>query len=229
MVIYRYRNLKIGEEMSYYHYCLNRDAAWDIHLDLDITRLPVNMFEVCDKLGIIVRSYSQMISVIPEIEKKLKQEVHAYTRYVNSLPAIFYNEQKDIDMIHTMLAHELGHLVAGHISGGCNKTGNSLAEIYKNRPYSSHEEEQADQFAMRLLAPACVLWGVGVKKPEDIKQIAGLPMFEAEKRAKRMRVLYKREQKFLSEGKNSCFLMSDKESMLFSRYINFINECKSPF
>ena len=72
-------------------------------------------------------------------------------------------------------------------------------------------------FATRILAPACVLWGLDLHSPEDIARVCDIPLRVAQKRAVRMEVLYERNK----------FLISPTEQELYRQFYAFIQENKS--
>ena len=71
-------------------------------------------------------------------------------------------------------------------------------------------------FAVRLLSPACVLWGLNLHTPEEIQKICNISWSAAVNRAKRMNVLYKRD----------LFLISPLERQVFEQFHNFIENYK---
>lgn len=85
--------------------------------------------------------------------------------------------------------HELGHFLLGH-----------LGEIPFSRSEDNcrpTEEQAADKFAIDMLAPACVLWGMQIRTPEEIADLCKISHEAACFRAERMKLLYQRD-KFLS-------------------------------
>ena len=78
-------------------------------------------------------------------------------------------------------------------------------------------EQAANVFASRLLAPACVLWGCGVRTPEEIAALCRISYQAARFRAERMELLYRRGR----------FLTSPMERELYERFLPFILEYRS--
>jgi Zn-dependent peptidase ImmA (M78 family) len=103
------------------------------------------------------------------------------------------------------IAHELGHIFLGHEV----LWGRGVLDTPVRKPRS---ETDADMFALRLLAPACVLWGLDLHTPEEIAAACQISAAAARRRADRMRVLYKRQN----------FLASAMEKKLFSQFKDFI-------
>ncbi len=73
-------------------------------------------------------------------------------------------------------------------------------------------ETDADSFAIRLLAPACVLWGLGLHTPDEIAAVCDLPLDIAKVRAKRMKELYERDK----------FLKKPLERKVFEQFREYI-------
>ena len=82
---------------------------------------------------------------------------------------------------------------------------------YKEKP---EEETKADMFAARLLALACVLWGLRLHSENDISQICNISYQAATYRAQRMELLYKRNK----------FLTSQLERKVYSNFEDFIKQ-----
>ena len=105
--------------------------------------------------------------------------------------------------------HEVGHIVMKHI---------------QDKPEYEYE---AERFAIDILAPACVLWGLNIHDPKNIKKLCNISITSAKKRADRMEILYKREQDFLNKYGHSCFLQSQLERQVFKQFRSFIEEQKA--
>ena len=67
-------------------------------------------------------------------------------------------------------------------------------------------------FASRLLAPACVLWGCGVRSAEDIERLCDISRAAAEFRWSRMQELYRRQR----------FLTSPLERLVYAQFEDYI-------
>lgn len=87
-------------------------------------------------------------------------------------------------------------------------------------------EQAANVFASRLLAPACVLWGLKVKSAEEIVQYCNISMQSAEFRMERMNELYEREEEFLRTRGKSCFLLSPLERKVYNQFKEYIDKNK---
>ena len=126
---------------------------------------------------------------------------------------IIFNDKNDSSTSRFAIAHELGHILLGHEK---TQVKYSKMEQFVKKPKS---ENQADMFALRLLCPACVLWGIQTSSVDDIESTCRVPRKWAEIRSSRMKALYKRNA-FLS---NSC---EERVYNNFSKYISLTNERK---
>ena len=68
---------------------------------------------------------------------------------------------------------------------------------YRTFEKRDKEEQEADMFATRLLAPACVLHELHATTAEQIAEVCNISMPAAEKRAERMAVLEARNKYYL--------------------------------
>ncbi|MBR7084265.1 MAG: hypothetical protein IKI37_03710, partial [Oscillospiraceae bacterium] len=76
------------------------------------------------------------------------------------------------------------------------------------------EEQAADKFAIDMLAPACVLWGMNIHTPEEISKLCHISHQAACYRAKRMQLLYQR----------GMFLTHPLERRVYAQFFQFIRE-----
>ena len=104
-------------------------------------------------------------------------------------------------------AHELGHILLGHVG---------QSPVVNREPQATDNpiEQAANVFAARLLAPACVLWGCGVRSAADIERLCHVSRQAAEYRMERMRILYARNR----------FLTSPLEGAVYRQFEEYIKE-----
>lgn len=196
--------------MSYRDYQNARDAAWQILLDCGIDCLPVSLNTICHELKIKVLTYSKGAGIIEKA--RLGQDVRrtdGMTFYAKNTPVVLYDEKTSPQGAKFTVAHELGHIIMGHVKPGYFTVANR-----EPQPGDAPEEQSANQFAARLLAPACVLWGMGVHSAEEIMELCRISRPAAEFRAQRMAELYRRDQ----------FLSSPLERKVYRRFKPFIRE-----
>lgn len=183
--------------MDYKIYQQSRDAVWQLLLDLNICELPVSVTKICKELNIKVKLYEP------------RDDNDGYSYIKDGQPYIFISKNATVQRQRFTAAHELGHIILCHI--GKYKLMNREPSA-KDNPI----EQAANVFASRLLAPACVLWGLGVTEAMQIVKICDISLLSAEYRMKRMNELYIR----------NLFLTSHLEPQVFEQFKPFINEHK---
>lgn len=195
--------------MNYKNYQNARDAAWRILLDCGVERLPVDLNDICRQLGIGVYRYADTQGM-----SDAAKEANGLLYFEGDMPVILYDQDMSPMRIRFTVAHEIGHLLLGHVAPGQRTTVNR-----EPSPKDDPIETAANQFAARLLAPACVLWGLDIHTPEDIAQLCHISQQSAQFRAERMAILYKR-------GK---FLLSPLERRVYAQFLPFIREAQQRF
>ena len=175
-----------------------RNAAWQTLIDNKIDVLPVDVIKIANnnEIGIVKNSEAH----------ELQDGESGLSIFDGADWFIIYDDSLDsIEEKRFIIAHELGHILQGH----------PLITGYHARQFGTSvpkTESQADDFAIRLLAPACVLWGLNIRTVSDIMSVCKIPVERAKKRAARMRELYKREK----------FLTSALEEKLFNQFEDYI-------
>lgn len=177
--------------MDYKDYQNARDAAWRILLDCKVDRLPVRTSAICRQLGIHL------------VEGEIPQD--GYSFITNGIPYIVVKQDLYLPRKRFTAAHEIGHIILGHVG---------RYELVNREPSKSDNpiEREANVFASRLLAPACVLWGVDAHTTEQIIELCDISKQAAEFRASRMELLHQRNK----------FLNSPLEQELYQQFSGFI-------
>lgn len=205
--------------MNYQDYIGVRDMTWKILLDCGITRLPVSMTQVCKALGVQTMSYGQGYKIIQAFglaDRVLKSNGFLF-RMEGEPPIVLYSHNRHPGRTRFTIAHELGHLMLGH-------TGNLISR--EPSPTDNPMEREANVFAARLLAPACVLWGLDAIYPNEIERLCNISRQAAEFRSIRMKELYLRNERFMAERGYPCFLRSPLEEKVYRQFLPFIQEEK---
>lgn len=127
-----------------------------------------------------------------------KLDCPAKIKTVLGQPYILYNADSIRERQRYSIMHELGHYLLGHSD------------------YSEENEYQAERFAIDVLAPACVLWGLNLHTAEEISRACNISMTSAKRRAERMAVLYDR----------NMFLSHPLERQVFIQFKKFIDQNK---
>ena len=178
---------------SYNNYKIARDKAWKNLIKYNVTSLPVDVFKMCRKAGVSVISYKSAIDVIKahQFEKHLDND--GFTAKIDGGYYIFYNDTiTPKSRIIFTIAHEMGHIALGHARTGV--TIWNRGEQAEPAP----EETQANIFASRLLAPACVIKEMDIHTAEELQEITGLSYTAAKIRLERLNQLRARDKFYLS-------------------------------
>lgn len=181
--------------MNYRDYMNSRDLAWQVLLNERVTELPVNVVQLCRGMGIRVKLFDG--------------DGDGYSTILFGRPRIFVSRNCSPERQRFTIAHELGHILMGHVG----------KHMLVNREPSSKDnpiEQAANVFASRLLAPACVLWALDARTPEQIAALCRISQQAAGYRAERMAILHDR-------GK---FLSSPIERQVYVQFADFIRRKK---
>lgn len=116
------------------------------------------------------------------------------------------------------IAHELGHLLLRHgtrpiLPGVRAFQSRENAGDVLDEPQSL-DDYAADIFAVRLLAPACVLHALHVENASDIQRICGLPSRAAQLRSERMALLNDRD----------AYMTHPLERKVMAHFLSFVEE-----
>ena len=180
--------------MLYSNYKTARDKAWKILIDCKVCELPVSTAALCERYGWVLADYQEGNATIELLGLSgLTERTDGFCTVTDHFTYIFYDSSLPVGRQRFTIAHEIGHLVLGHVGRGNVTTINR-----EPNPKDSQEETQANQFAARLLAPACVLHELGAVTPEAIQQVCGLSRQAAEFRARRMQELERRNRYYTS-------------------------------
>ncbi len=184
--------LDYEDEIIYGKYKRLRDASWQCLIDFDIRELPV-------KLGLIAKKAG--IKIIKNADADLLKEKESGASFcVDGKWYIVYDDKCGIHRIRFTVAHEMGHVFLGH--------GNP-----ENRGcFDESEERDADKFAIRLLSPACVLWGLGIDSAKEISEICEISNTAAGFRFERFTELLRRNK----------FLTSPLERRVYKNFEEYI-------
>ena len=128
--------------MIYGKYKNARNASWQCLIDYCILSLPINILKLAKTMRINVVKNSAV--------HKLKPDESGRSFFSNNQWVIVYNDSESIQQCRFTIAHEIWHIVLGHKL----KDGHYTRTFDLSKP---EVEKEADVFASRLLAPACVL------------------------------------------------------------------------
>ena len=174
-----------------------RDAAWQTLIDFKVSSLPVSLLAICTEAGISIIENKHV--------NELRQGESGVSVKQNDKWYIIIEDTEILQRQRFTIAHELAHIFLGHkmYSGYYTRRENMV---------KSDDETEADMFAARLLAPACVLWGINAQTAEQIASVCNISHEAAKIRAERMEALRKR-------GK---FLLSPLERQVYQQFESYI-------
>ncbi|MGN0606074.1 MAG: ImmA/IrrE family metallo-endopeptidase [Oscillospiraceae bacterium] len=181
-----------------YRHC--RNAAWQCLIDFNISSVPVQLTPITKKMGIKVICNSSV--------NELKPNESGVSIFDGSAWYIIYNDSENRRRNRFTIAHELGHILLGH-----EMKDGYYQRSTRHTAVKPENEKEADSFAVRLLAPACVLWGLNLHSAQEISEMCDISYSAAKVREERMKILYQRNK----------FLTSPLERQVFSRFEPFIN------
>ncbi len=179
---------------TYRQYQRARDTAWRALLKLEEKRLPVDPEALAKTVGVEIHPYP---------DAKENPRLYTLANQVRGVCVSLRVEGKwhlfvrdhalDDARRRFAVAHELGHLLLGaetrSLAPGvrCFISGDNQGDLIEEDP--DLPDYAADIFAIRLLAPACVLHELGVETADGIMALCGLPPRAAALRAERMALL----------------------------------------
>ena len=194
---------------NYKNYQQARDASWKILLDCGVDSLPVDVLDVARQLGVRVFSYEQGARIIRRHKlQRIAERTDGFSFVVCGSPIVFFKAGTSRQRARFTIAHELGHICLNHLEWNRPTVVNR-----EPGPHDNPRETAANQFAARLLAPACVLWALDIHTPEDIARLCDISLPAARFRADRMAELYCRQR----------FLTSPLERKVYEQFQPFIH------
>lgn len=182
--------------MNYGIYKNIRGAAWRCLIDCNIVSLPVSVSQ-------IMRHYG--IEMIYNSDTGILQSNESGRIIISDVPCVVIQDEHSIQRQRFTAMHELGHYVLGHLGEQMELSRSDIRQP---------QEKEADMFAVRVLMPACVLWGLDLHSPTEIARICNVSMQAAERRAKRMEELYAR----------NMFLSDPLERKVFEQFKDFLKK-----
>lgn len=184
------------DTLSYLGYVDARDLTWKILVDNNITAFPVDIKDLINKHNIIL---TQNTEAKPILEKVGISEIKDACALRLKENYIIYNPDTHPQRLRFSLAHEFGHIILGHIKK------NSITP-----EKTEYNEEQANIFASRILAPAIVGKIENLDTKHKIMEFFGISEESAAIRLERFLTLFERNK----------FLTSPLENQYCEMYLN---------
>jgi len=209
---------------TYQRYRLARDAAWRTLLRLPEKRLPADVRALFSLLRIEILPFPRAEEE-PKLWEILRRAGNnsCVSLKIGGVWQVFLRENTwDESRERFALAHELGHMILHHSVYGI-APGVYAFSAPENQgdlmdDPQDMEDNEADMFAIRLLAPACVLHEMHLDTPGNIGNFCGLPPRAAAMRAERMELLNERD----------AFFTHPMERQVQNAFLPFIREKKLP-
>lgn len=124
-----------------------------------------------------------------------------FTLFILNKYFIFYDDTILKEIQNFTIAHEFGHIMLMHMQHKLNNT-----EI----------EKEANMFAIRILAPTCVIKELNVQNENDVAQICSISQTSATYRFKRLNMLKERNK----------FYTNSLETQVLNNFKNYIKKHK---
>lgn len=121
-------------------------------LDQGVTEFPVDVWALCEQYGIVTETY------------RSEKESPGCCFIYDGVPMIFMDDRMTEARQRFVCAHELGHILTGHVGAW------TLADDKSGIPHKIKERE-AMVFAAELLMPQVVLSAIGVTTITQIRQL----------------------------------------------------------
>ena len=152
--------------------------------------LPIDPFDVCNRLGIPIVSYSEACDYgfHAIIQKINRVDVDGFCSKDDSNHfVIFYDDARTPkERINFTIAHELGHIVLGHLK---NVT---MRPRYMTNRKNDPREREADAFAGELIRPPILFVLIGWHLPHHIRMICNITYEAATVCSKQVKILQKK-------------------------------------
>lgn len=172
--------------MYYNNYKIARDKAWETLIECGICELPINLADIINHYGIYLIKYSDS----DYISRHNSPTEDGYSRLIDGKLVIYYNDKKPEHRIRFTVAHEIGHVLLGHLSEGETLHRNTEEDT------PNPKEQQANIFARDLLMPAVVINQLAYSA-RDISQLCNVSEQSAQIRWLRLQELRQRNKFYL--------------------------------
>ncbi len=184
------------DNMKYYNTNNIYKSAMQVLVDYNITTLPIKVTDIIKQTNIKLLNNSDC--------NFLKSNQLGICIFIDNEWYIIVNDTMKIERIRFTIAHELGHIFLGHrlqYSDKEDKNGKPITEI------------TADIFATLLLAPPCLIQGLGLKEIDDISRVFNIE-FDAN--------CFDDIRPYIIDYNKNNFLETEFEKKVYSNFKNYI-------
>jgi len=190
---------------GYIRYTHIRNLAWKLLLKHEVRSLPVDARALAEASDVRVMRYGDAEALIEACGlEKVQRENRAFSVYTDCW-RILYDDNSRAPMF--AIAHELAHILLKHPMKQ-KKVGFFTAHYTDYNQGSVTflaDEQDADKFAVRLLAPACILHRLKMADTETIAELCGLPRRDAYERSERLKQLVQRNHFFSHKDEEEVY------------------------
>lgn len=177
-IIIQQRNKYINPPNYNFSYYNVRNNAWDFLIKNNINEYPLSINKIIKQNNWYLVDYQVYCNYkgkdIFELISKFPDAFTVQDKNNNFL--ICFNTQNNKQRIRFSIAHEIGHIVLGH--------------LYKNEKL----EKEANMFASRILMPMLLIKELGITTPEELANICDVSIEAATFRFKRFNEIMGREK-----------------------------------
>lgn len=191
------------------------ESAYDFIIEQGINSLPVDPFNICinnnwrlEKASNLANYLGCSTTYLMHSKLKTTDGIVIYSPSTNEYSIIYNDQVNKKERIRWTIAHEIGHIVLGHLSA-------SNTSLFRNELPDlqyAHYEKEADCFAGILLAPPIILKKMNIFKNYQIQMICDLSYQASDSRSKYIENLYDFNK------------FDDYSECLLEQFKNFINE-----
>lgn len=179
----------------------------------NVTELPINVFAICERMGIQVKPYEAYLEIIASLGQKERTiNEDGFAMVFDGQWYIFYkSDYRSYARTTFVVLHEIGHILLGHKMRIQNHDSGQI-DFIEYKESKKQIEKEADMFAIRVMSPACILKELDLHTPEEIMEVCLMPYACSKTRARRMEELYKR----------NMFYMHPLERQVRTQFMPFI-------
>lgn len=158
-----------------------RERARDFIRAVGIDQLPVDPFTIYENSPWLLLTYPQAKRVLHKRDPLSIRRINADARTKrwrdSGLCLTVYDATRRRERVRFTLAHEIGHIVLGHLSEFRETDGGGLT-----REQNETLEREANAFAAELLTPLPVLRAAGARTADDVMMLCDVSRQSAEVR-----------------------------------------------
>jgi Zn-dependent peptidase ImmA (M78 family) len=174
-------------DSQYERYKQIRDLAWETLIKHKISELPTDVWMIAEEYGVLVQDYGQAEGLINYCGLQNVAEANeAFCVYTDRWRVL--HKSAGEEETRYAVAHELGHILLKH---EMKKHEVGYFTVYysdfNREEYTSlADEQEVRDFAVRILAPACVIIATGVESAAELAELCHMPPFHAHDRFSRI-------------------------------------------